>query len=1061
MEGAAAQETPGAQLAGRASHPENRRGSNPRQTEEEVHEEEQPSSRVSGMAARFGGASPPPPHQPQPKSSGTKPNYVVQAQRSASKPVAKAAPSHESGDNMDDHVELEGAAPSGDTTARSGKNESKREAAVVRSSPGFASARMSLGKTATPAKSFVPTVSSSSHVSPVQRKWGAPRSSHKDDHHSTKSELVVEDPPPSPPASRSSGWVSPRTARLQALAAKASEHPPLEEEEEEISVVLPKRLEPEHEEEEEEEEPASNAAELTARSTIERPDKMSVADMKTKLWGGGASEKLIVPARPRTPPRVGAVAATTAPKSPPQSRISKGLIDVATPKGLAPPQRSGGRRDTGSTRPSSNKTPVDADKAAVEEKAEQTTSAAAAANKAPVVPRSGRSFKANIGNVLSPNQDTTLPWLKRREEEEEEKKSAEPTTEPESPKESVVSNEEEKESYGENNHIRSPSLGDLQVEEAPAIPGPPLPTLSTGERPLARRPSSDASDFPLPAPSPSRRNSPDAKKTPLIPNTTQSPISPNTAKQQQEQRQASKFAETIDCPPSDEVDEVVEEEEENDEPETVVMATEPRSPPLSPRPRSARPWTKDANTLSPETWQKRKDDSYLNSSQEPLLKESISSENVSPSRLSNGYGTPSPTRTPTRDPPESPGSCSLSQMAADSVHAVDFEQAAKELPPTTLSLEDDGSGSLLSNAASVPAVVPPEFQNAISDVEEEGTVEESQASSAHGIVFGEPKSFGAAGDEEVSSPPVPVAVRAKAIAKWNGGLGHPYHGENQDGEKREDTEDLAVIGDMEGLNAMSPIRRQASDDGDGGGVIEGMSPRVNSRGILLDDWHRNKSFGSHQSYEQGSDFAMEPLDDTAVEETEAQSVAVTEVSEVPTQASSVKPLEKSRKDSEPSKKQKDRRRRVNKEVEESPAVAHPAAEKGNQLPQDSKAQSLQLNKSTTFEFDPFGDDSPEKVEFTENTEFTEGSDFFGSANVFVDPTVFFPNDFAPKPVEEFMKHSSSREAEAGFGFSSSNLADPSGSGSLAIAGSKASSDFWSYDADTSTVHDDDIRHAEI
>jgi len=131
---------------------------------------------------------------------------------------------------------------------------------------------------------------------------------------------------------------------------------------------------------------------------------------------------------------------------------------------------------------------------------------------------------------------------------------------------------------------------------------------------------------------------------------------------------------------------------------------------------------------------------------------------------------------------------SLTQMAADSIHAVDFDQAMSDLKVARSMSHDEESLPSKSSGidgSSIPRTreLPPEFAQALSNSsnatkplaarlmairapENPG----SSPTAEDGVVFGDPSTYGAAGGDEPMKPPT-VADRARAVSNWKGGLG--------------------------------------------------------------------------------------------------------------------------------------------------------------------------------------------------------------------------------------------------------------------------------------------------
>lgn len=919
---------------------------------------------------------------------------------------------------------------------------------------------------------FVPMSSAAVRKTP-ERNTTAPPPVHSAHHSNSSSRSrrptthleVVPEPQPSDNI-KTSTWVSPRTKRLQACDDAIGD-----------LKVVPTESEDDGMARHDEQNPTAE------RGVVE--NKVSVKDMKAKLWDGTKLKATVsVPtvAEVRTPPR----RTTTNTSSPPPSRIAKGLIDVATPQGLAPPVRTTPHSSSGSTghRETMTSQPDDgvakslllplqenqqhddygpvvmSEDGGVEMLLGESAETVESDGTGPRLPaRIGRSFKANVANVLlapagaSISRQQQQPWvLHRRDVVSEEKKSSESVTtelslnqgfdvSPAEDEDDDVSVEvSAQQVVVDNHHSRSISIGDFQVDEASGsasdqcngveapVPTTPPPPSSTMELPLSGRPSSDEPDFPplqiSMSPSSSSQKQISTQKPPL------SPTAPL--------RQRNTFTETIDCPPSDDLG-----DEEMDDAAADVAADKiyaERLPMTPSRVEVTRPCMKNVKTLSPASWQR----SMLEDGNNVLDNSNSSRENRSP--IKSTAAAPSESQISSSplvklQQQSTPGS-TLLQMAADSIHALDFEQVM--LPQPILS--EDGSDSLFSGnnigdavpttttTSSVPTQVPPEFRQTIADHIE-------------------------------ASPPrkLRVADRARALAQWNGGLGAPLRPDDDDNPDNDE---------------LSPIRPQSSD----GGGVEVMSPRLNHRGTALDDWQRIKSFNS-SSFEQNSEFDHVPQfgdsladdKDWSIDENDPSvdldpfgvapiSPTDTLSEEVATVSSSVKPIGKPRRDSEPRTQKNRRKRLVHMEALHQQQVVVPP-EKGEELiivPDDPFAldEKCTVNElveedndgSTTFDFDPFAVDGGfgEKVEFTETTEFTEGSDFFGSAapvmfgaattKTTTSPDFFTVRNFSA-PWTESTAHRTN-DADAAL--------------------NRVDTDFWSYEADISTLHDEDsTRHIEI
>jgi hypothetical protein len=185
-------------------------------------------------------------------------------------------------------------------------------------------------------------------------------------------------------------------------------------------------------------------------------------------------------------------------------------------------------------------------------------------------------------------------------------------------------------------------------------------------------------------------------------------------------------------------------------------------PPSSPRSQMERPWNKDLE--SPRGWRQRLQATF--------------SERAKPA-LESDHGTHM----------NPPANSSLTQLAADSVHAIDFDQGIPipELKKSSGSgsrdYEDSGSGG-----GAIPTHLPAEFAESLElhldskSIQRDRVVQrnvlpvrvvdepETEPQSSSGIVFGDPSTYGAAGGDAEATPPR-VKDRALAIAHWKGGLG--------------------------------------------------------------------------------------------------------------------------------------------------------------------------------------------------------------------------------------------------------------------------------------------------
>jgi len=162
-----------------------------------------------------------------------------------------------------------------------------------------------------------------------------------------------------------------------------------------------------------------------------------------------------------------------------------------------------------------------------------------------------------------------------------------------------------------------------------------------------------------------------------------------------------------------------------------------------------------------------------------------------------GYEAPSPQM---QDSPRT-----LVELAALSIHAVDYEQAAYGLQKSTSHSLDDEENSREASAIPKNLAVPPEFASAIDagsqlaprterinkNHRNSGFTElESEPGAESDVVFGDPSTFGTAGNGSKSGRVTPtVADRAKAIAMWKGGLGQKAPKESYENSPNTDNQD--------------------------------------------------------------------------------------------------------------------------------------------------------------------------------------------------------------------------------------------------------------------------------
>jgi hypothetical protein len=643
-----------------------------------------------------------------------------------------------------------------------------------------------------------------------------------------------------------------------------------------------------------------------------------------------------------------------------------------------------------------------------------------------------------------------------------------------------------------NSHHRSPSIGDFQVaanlsvkeivEDVSSefvVSSPPVsPRMSRPSDPISPtiRPAVMTKWDDMPPTSKSGSVSPTSRR--LLP-----PKLPPTSPAATEKKEGKgRFSELIDCPPLDDTEKWGNDADITGPKELIDAVPHP----LSPRSKHDRPWTKDANTLSPSTWMKPKADPPIESDRStpprppradlPSEVERMGDEKKSSEDVLFQAQSPS----------------SLMRMAADSIHAVDYDKAVQGLQRQSILDEDDES--LLSAAtpgSTIPTDLPPEFEKAISDTE-------GYEPRAHIPVFGDPTSFGAAGGEVIVEPSVRVADRAKALASWNGGLGV--------------SPTRPAYPETEIAPTLSPIRREESES-----EVEGMSPRITKRGFGLDDWKRTKSFDSKSDFETSSDFwqpsnldnqsqvderdwsKCEPdvdgsnlsRSDSLTKEAAsfpAPAPAIVSVHEPTVKRSTPPLLEKSKMDTDSRPKMTWKKKPLVPKPDGTSVPPRPTPKAGSVKTRKSDIGSAPVpllsgrsnhtkNHDDLNSFDPFDpfefsfNNGNDKVEFTEVTEFTDGTDFFNASDPFnMDPSSF-------PMVKEQKPSISTNTASSTLVAPPSNVDDndegvdadveydddeylydgeypPTLSGLNPPSGSNLSQyEVWSYDADTSNLQD--------
>lgn len=182
----------------------------------------------------------------------------------------------------------------------------------------------------------------------------------------------------------------------------------------------------------------------------------------------------------------------------------------------------------------------------------------------------------------------------------------------------------------------------------------------------------------------------------------------------------------------------------------------------SPRDRSEHPWQKDVRTLSPRSWQKHN----IEESDRQQRESAVSQLTAPASNESRGLGKFGEEKKSTQDdyhPKQSRSLNALSRLAADSIHAVDFEKAAQTFArKPSLSGDDEYSRE---EDGILPPSLPAEFASSLS----RGMIQEATEETSSDVVFGDPKTYGIAGGDVAEDAPA-VSVRAKAIEEWKGGV---------------------------------------------------------------------------------------------------------------------------------------------------------------------------------------------------------------------------------------------------------------------------------------------------
>lgn len=312
-------------------------------------------------------------------------------------------------------------------------------------------------------------------------------------------------------------------------------------------------------------------------------------------------------------------------------------------------------------------------------------------------------------------------------------------------------------------------------------------------------------------------------------------------------------------PPSKELHELVADLEIID---TAPIYQSPQPPP-SPRNRD-RPWMNDLQVMTPTSWQQRwgddADGDYQHLREQALGAPSSQPKNTKlESFIDSRASTPPAHENHVSSNNGAAQSVSLTQMAAYSVHAVDYDQAVCGFARNSESIDDEESHHSAGTGGAIPHDLPPELakliasnddvnearsadvaalmktktssksetrKHAFNAIAELNAVLDEDATPDVGIVFGEPTTYGAAGGEVEITPPR-VADRAKAIANWKGGLGVP--------PKRSSPVDIAI--DTSNSDESDVVFGDPTTFGAAGGEDLQQSPRVAQRAIAIEDWN--------------------------------------------------------------------------------------------------------------------------------------------------------------------------------------------------------------------------------
>ncbi|KAL7574424.1 hypothetical protein ACA910_015799 [Epithemia clementina (nom. ined.)] len=165
---------------------------------------------------------------------------------------------------------------------------------------------------------------------------------------------------------------------------------------------------------------------------------------------------------------------------------------------------------------------------------------------------------------------------------------------------------------------------------------------------------------------------------------------------------------------------------------------------------------------------------------------------------------------------ESPST--LGELAAQSIHAMDYDQSSYDLAGHSKSSSpsiDEEESSKYASAIPNNLAVPPEFAQAVSPPRyqnDDQVLEETpiHKNTENGVVFGNPDTYGAAGGglDRARAPPT-VADRAKAIADWKGGIGTKIRELMSSEEPVDDTQNSTD-------SAIYPLREDAAEQSPAG-----------------------------------------------------------------------------------------------------------------------------------------------------------------------------------------------------------------------------------------------------